>query len=190
LPERTVGEISIRGNSTLSEYYRRPDITQQSMRNGWLNTGDMGYLAEGHLYVTGRKKDLIIVGGKNIYPQDVEAIANGVPGIHPGRAVAFGLPDERLGTEGIVIVAEVLGPDVAGDAIQVERELRRRIVQQVDVALADVRLVGKGWVIKTSSGKLARSANQDKYRREFRRHNGGNRQVDSARAGQSAGSEQ
>jgi len=73
----------------LSTYYLRPEITAQAIQDGWYFTGDMGYLAGGELYITGRKKDLIIVGGKNIYPQDLEAIANTTPGITPGRSVAF-----------------------------------------------------------------------------------------------------
>ncbi len=76
LPDRRVGEIALRSDCMLSGYYRRPDLTAQSIRAGWYYTGDMGYLADGQLYVTGRKKDMIIVGGKNIYPQDLEAIAN------------------------------------------------------------------------------------------------------------------
>jgi fatty-acyl-CoA synthase len=167
LPERHVGEIIIRGNSMLSEYYRRPDLSAQAIRNSWYFTGDMGYQADGHLYITGRKKDLIIVGGKNIYPQDLEAIANQVRGIYPGRAVAFGLMDERLGSEGIVMVCELQGTQ-HDNLIQIERELRHQVVRQMDVTLADVKLVEKRWLIKTSSGKIARSANRDKYVREFK----------------------
>jgi acyl-CoA synthetase (AMP-forming)/AMP-acid ligase II len=169
VPERHVGEIIIRGDSMLSEYYRRPDLTSQAMHHGWYFTGDMGYLADGQLFFTGRKKDLIVVGGKNIYPQDLEAIANQVPGIYLGRAVAFGLFDERLGSEGIIMVCELNGSD-RHDLLQVERELRQQIVRQMDVALADLCLVERHWLIKTSSGKIARSANRDKYLRTFKGH--------------------
>jgi fatty-acyl-CoA synthase len=169
LPQRHVGEIIIHGNSTLSEYYRRPDLTAQAIRDGWYFTGDIGYLADGQLYVTGRKKDLIIVGGKNIYPQDLEAIANQVGGVYPGRAVAFGLIDTRLGSEGIVMVCELNGADHESRN-DIEREVRYQIVRQMDITLADVRLVERRWLIKTSSGKIARTANRDKYLREFRDH--------------------
>lgn len=167
LPERHIGEIAIRGNSMLSGYYRRPTLTEKAIRDDWYYTGDMGYLADGQLYVSGRKKDLIIVGGKNVYPQDLEAIANQVAGIHPGRAVAFGTFDERLGSEAIVMVCEL--SDAAGDdkKQRIERELRRRITQSTDLTLSDVRLVDRRWLIKTSSGKIARLANRDKYCREF-----------------------
>jgi fatty-acyl-CoA synthase len=168
LPERAVGEIILRGNSMLSEYYRRPDLTSQAIREDWYYSGDMGYLAAGHLYVTGRKKDLIIVGGKNVYPQDLEAIANNVPGITPGRAVAFGLPNKRLGSEGIVMVCERNRAVHGTDHNHIEAQLRQQVVRQMDVTLEDVRVVEQRWLLKTSSGKIARTENRDKYLREFR----------------------
>ncbi len=168
LPQRQVGEIVIRSDCLLREYYHRPDITRGAFFDGWYCTGDMGYLAGGQLYVSGRKKDLIIVGGKNIYPQDLEAIANSIPGIYPGRAVAFGVLDQRLGTEEIIMVCE-LSERVSDEVhTQLEGHLRRRVVQELDVALSDARLVEKRWLLKTSSGKIARSANREKYLREFR----------------------
>jgi acyl-CoA synthetase (AMP-forming)/AMP-acid ligase II len=168
LPDRRVGEIALRSNCMLSGYYRRPDLTAQSIRAGWYYTGDMGYLAEGELYVTGRKKDMIIVGGKNIYPQDLEAIANSTPGIAPGRSVAFGLFDKSLGSENIVMVCELEGRENSEEMQKtVEMVLRRRVVQRSEIALADVRLVEGRWLIKTSSGKISRSANREKYIKNF-----------------------
>ncbi len=81
--------------------------TPKAFRDGWYLTGDYGYMAGGEVYVSGRKKDLIIVGGKNIYPQDLETLAMEVDGVHPGRVVAFGVFNEEAGTEEVVIVAEV-----------------------------------------------------------------------------------
>ena len=128
----------------------------------------MGYISEGELYITGRKKDLIIVGGKNIYPQDLEAIANHIPGIYPGRAVAFGLFDERIGSEVIVMVVELQSELDGRTPQEIERDLRQQVVAQTEVTLADVRLVENRWVIKTSSGKIGRADNRDKYLRQFR----------------------
>lgn len=168
LPERHVGEVILRSNSMLSEYYHRPDVTAQSLRDGWYFTGDMGYIADGHLYIAGRKKDLIIVGGKNIYPQDLEAIANNIPGIHPGRAVAFGVFDGRIGSEAVVMVCELADEQSGEDERrEIERLLRLRVVQQSEIALSDVRLVGRKWLIKTSSGKISRAANREKYLAAF-----------------------
>jgi fatty-acyl-CoA synthase len=168
LPDRRVGEIALRSDCMLSEYYRRPDLTSQSLRSGWYYTGDMGYLADGQLYVTGRKKDMIIVGGKNIYPQDLEAIANTTPGLAPGRSVAFGLLDKNLGSEAIIMVCELETKANSEETKKaVEMDLRRRVVQRSEIALADVRLVEGRWLIKTSSGKISRSANREKYIKDF-----------------------
>ncbi len=168
LDERHVGEILIRSDCMLTGYYRRADLSREAFAGDWYRSGDMGYLAGGQLYVTGRKKDLIIVGGKNIYPQDVEALAANVSGIHPGRAVAFGLPDRRLGTEGIILVCELDGHAGAAERKRIESALRQRALQLLDVTLSDVRLVERRWLLKSSSGKPARSLNRDKYLREFR----------------------
>jgi len=168
LADRQVGEIILRSNCMLTEYYARPTITAEAIRDGWYYSGDMGYIADGQVYVSGRKNDLIIVSGKNIYPQDLEAIANTQPGVHPGRAVAFGVSDERLGTEGTVMVCEMENAYQPEEKLAIERELRRRVVQQMDVALADVRLVERKWLIKTSSGKIGRPDNRRKYLQEFR----------------------
>jgi acyl-CoA synthetase (AMP-forming)/AMP-acid ligase II len=165
LPNRRVGEIALRSDFMLSGYYKRPDLSEQAItKDGWYLTGDMGYLANGELYISGRKKDLLIVGGKNIYPQDLEAIANHTHGIHPGRAVAFGVLDDRLGSEKVVIVAEAAD---GADLQKAEQELRAKIVQETEVTLGDLRFVPRGWIVKTSSGKHARRDNREKYLREF-----------------------
>jgi fatty-acyl-CoA synthase len=89
LPERQEGELAVQSDCMLTGYYHRPDATAETMRDGWFLTGDYGYLAEGEVYVTGRKKDLIITGGRNVYPQDIELLAGEIEGVHPGRVVAF-----------------------------------------------------------------------------------------------------
>src|SRR5690606_5267 len=130
--------------------------------DGWYHTGDMGYLAGGELYVTGRKKDLIIVGGKNIYPQDIESLVNEVPGVHAGRVVAFGVFNERLGTEDVAVVAEVDTADPEQQA-DIARAIRSRVTQSLDITARYVHLVDAKWLVKTSSGKVARTANRDKF---------------------------
>jgi fatty-acyl-CoA synthase len=162
LAERKIGEISLHSNSMLTGYYHRPDLTEKAFVDGWYMTGDYGYFADGELYVTGRKKDMIIIGGKNIYPQDVEALVNQVPGVHAGRAVAFGIFDETLGTEEVVVVAEV-DTHSAEDLRTIADEIRRYVTQNTAIALRLVQLVGPQWLLKTSSGKIARAANREKY---------------------------
>ncbi len=160
LPERRVGELQVTSSFMLTGYYERPDLNEKLFQDGWYATGDMGYLADGEVYIIGRKKDLIINGGKNVYPQDLEAIVNTVPGVHPGRAVAFGVYDEREGTELIGIVAEV---DDHSDHHQLAQEIRHAIASQTTVTASYVHLVDDKWLIKTSSGKIARAANRDKW---------------------------
>lgn len=165
--ERTVGEIILRGDSMLSGYYELPDETQKALRGGWYFTGDLGYLAQGELFVSGRKKDLIIVGGKNIYPQDVEATVNEIEGVKAGRTVAFGVFNDKLGTEDVGVVAEIVdqSDETRG---RIQREIRRRVVEALDINARFVHLVEPTWLIKTSSGKIARSANREKFMREIK----------------------
>lgn len=165
LPGRHIGEIALRSDSMLSGYYRRPELTQEAIAEGWYFTGDMGYLADGELYITGRRKDLIIVGGKNVYPQDIENLLNDIEGVHPGRTVAFGILNEQLGTEDIAVIAEV---DTEDDERRsaITREIRTRIAQNTEVTARYVHTVDARWLIKTSSGKVARSANREKFIRE------------------------
>jgi fatty-acyl-CoA synthase len=168
-PDRHIGEIALQSDCMLTGYYHRPDLTEKAFLDGWYLTGDLGYLASGELYITGRKKDLIIVGGKNIYPQDLERLANEVDGVHPGRAVAFGIFDEQAGTEEVVIVAETDDEDgflEREKADRIAEEIRQRVNRGSDVALRYVKIVGRNWLLKTSSGKIARQANRDKYLRE------------------------
>ncbi len=162
LPDRHLGEIIIQSNCLLSEYYLRKDETKKSFIDGWFRTGDLGYLAENELYISGRKKDLIIVGGKNIYPQDIESIVADVEGIHPGRAVAFGVFNDEKGTEDVIVIAEIDKKDIPIKA-QIGDEIRRRVTQRSAVALRHILLVDDKWLIKTSSGKIARHANKEKY---------------------------
>jgi len=166
LPERTVGEIVLRGAYLFSGYYRRKDLTAAALRDGWFRPGDLGYLADGELYVCGRKSDLIIVGGRNIQPDDLEALAGGVAGVLPGRAVAFGVPDAREGTERVVVVCETRPELDPAAREELARTLRRRAARELDVVVGTVHLVAKGWAIKTSNGKLARRTNREKYLRE------------------------
>jgi fatty-acyl-CoA synthase len=171
LPERQVGELAVQSDCMLDSYYNRPDATASAMLDGWYLTGDFGYVANGEVYVTGRKKDLIIVGGRNVFPQDIEALASEVPGVHPGRVAAFGVLNENLGTEEVALVAEVdLSPEQLNDD-QTRQELEDAVRLAVNrgsaVALRYIKLVGPNWLIKTSSGKTARSANREKFLAEL-----------------------
>ncbi len=110
---------------------------------------------------------MIIVGGKNLYPQDLEEVATDVEGVHPGRVVAFGLFNEDAGTEDVVVVAET---DIveAEERRRIATDIRKRVNQGSDIALRYVEVVDRMWLVKTSSGKVARNANREKYLEEFR----------------------
>ena len=166
LPERSVGEIAIRTGFLFSGYHLNPELTAEVMDDGWYYTGDIGYLAKGHLYVCGRKKDLIIKGGQNIHPEDLENIANTVSGIKPGRAVAFGINDPRTGSEKIVMVCELMSGVGQEDRANISRELRRCVFHELYVSLSEVCFVERGWVVKTYNGRMVRSANRMKFIKE------------------------
>src|SRR5262249_60594485 len=132
-PDRRVGAVRVRSVHMATAYHRAADLTAAAFRDGWFETGDLGYVADGELFVCGRRKDLIIVGGRNVYPEDLEGIADAVPGLQPGRSVAFGLFDERLGSERVVMVCELRDPAATDE----ERRrggpgLRRRLPAAAD----------------------------------------------------------
>ncbi|MBZ0280698.1 MAG: AMP-binding protein [Anaerolineae bacterium] len=160
LPERHVGEIAVQSDCMLTEYYKRPDL--RPFHNGWYLTGDRGYIADGEVYIVGRSKDLIINAGKNVFPQDIEAIVNTVSGVHAGRAVVFGVPDAKEGTELIAVVAEVHSED-ADERKRIGGDIRQAVARSSTVTVSYVHLVGEKWLIKTSSGKIARAANREKW---------------------------
>ncbi|NMB62998.1 MAG: fatty acyl-AMP ligase [Chloroflexi bacterium] len=162
LPDRNIGEVLVKSDCLFNGYYNRRDLTEKSFMDGWFKTGDYGYIADGELYITGRKKDLIIVGGKNVYPQDLESIAMEVEGVHPGRTVAFGVFNEITGTEDVVIVAEV-DEQNEEEKEYISREIKDRVTKNSAIALRHVLLVDEKWLVKTSSGKIARAANKEKY---------------------------
>ncbi len=159
LPEREVGELAIRSLSMFDGYRNRQDLTAEVVRDGWYYTGDYGFRHGDEWFVVGRKKDLIIVAGKNLYPEDIENEIATVDGAIPGRVVAFGRYDAETGTEHVCAVAETSVPEPAQQAL---RERIVAAVQRIDVTLSELHLVPPRWLIKSSSGKPSRSANRDR----------------------------
>jgi acyl-CoA synthetase (AMP-forming)/AMP-acid ligase II len=157
-----IGEICIGGDSLFDGYYNRPDLTGAVLRDGFFRTGDLGFCLGEELYVIGRKKDLIIVGGKNIYPQDVEEIVWSHAKIHDGRVVAMGLFNPDLGTEEIVVVAEVDREEDLEYSREIERLVRNAIVAELGVAARAVYIKPPRWIVKSTAGKPARSHTRDK----------------------------
>jgi acyl-CoA synthetase (AMP-forming)/AMP-acid ligase II len=166
LPERVVGEVALQSDCMLTGYYNRSDLTQQAFDGDWYLTGDFGFMMDGELFISGRKKDMIIVGGKNVYPQDLESLTYEVMGVHAGRSVAFGLFDESQGTEDVVVIAEVDSEDPV-EQQKVADAIRLHVTKNSAIALRYVKVVDPKWIVKTSSGKTARSANKEKFLKEM-----------------------
>jgi fatty-acyl-CoA synthase len=158
LTDREIGELEFRGTSVMPGYYNRPDATAAVMHDGWLRTGDLAYTLDGELVVCGRIKDVIIVGGRNVFPEDVEAAASGAEGVRAGNVIAFGISGRR-GQEAVVIVAETK----ADDSAPVRDDVARRVRQSMGLPPTDIVMVGPGTLPKTSSGKLQRSLCRDRY---------------------------
>jgi fatty-acyl-CoA synthase len=155
--EREVGELQIRGTSVMSGYYRRPEATADAFDGEWFRTGDLAYLVDGELVICGRIKDVIIVAGRNVYPEDVERSVAQVDGVRAGNVIAFGVAGRRH--EGVVVVAEAKGEDL----VAMRHDVAVRVQQVTGLAADDVVLVAPGSLPKTSSGKLQRSLCRDRY---------------------------
>jgi fatty-acyl-CoA synthase len=153
LPERCVGEIVVKGPSVMKGYYNRPAETAETLRGGWLHTADLGYMADGHLFISGRLKDLIIRNGKNYYPQDIEHVVTRIESVRKGCAVAFGV--EARPVERLVVVAETRLRDAKALAT-LDREIRQRCHDAFTFPPDDVRLVAPGKIPRTTSGKVRR----------------------------------
>ncbi len=140
-----IGEIALRSPYMLREYIRSPELTRQVIdADGWYYSGDLGFLLDGRLYVTGRKKDLLIVGGRNFYPQDIEEICGRCDGAIPGRAVAFGAEDAALGTQKIIVLVESRA-ESAEEKSRIAAAVRQRVFEELDCPVADVRIVPYMW---------------------------------------------
>lgn len=162
LPERWVGEVAIRSRASFSGYHLNPSATAAVLdSDGWYFSGDMGYRVGDVLFITGRKSDMIIVGGVNIYPQDIETIVAEHPMAVAGRIAAIGVDDPELGTQKILLLFESRSQDPAVLA-DISSFARTEVAQRLNVIVNQIVHVPAGWLIKTSSGKIARIPN---YRR-------------------------
>jgi fatty-acyl-CoA synthase len=166
LGENYAGQILIKSDCLFDGYYNRPDLTAKAIVDGWYHTGDLGFCVDQELYVVGRKKDLIIVGGENIYPQDVEEIAASHRAVHDGRVIAMGVYSPNLGTEEIMLVAEVESEDLLGNSVEIEREIRGQVTAGLGVTVGTVFLKPPKWIVKSTAGKPARAATFEKLQKE------------------------
>jgi acyl-CoA synthetase (AMP-forming)/AMP-acid ligase II/thioesterase domain-containing protein/acyl carrier protein len=163
LAEREIGEILATGPFIFKGYYAMPEESAAALRDGWLHTGDLGYLADGELHLCGRKKDLIIVGGRNLHPHQLEEVAAAVLADRVRLTAAFGVPNPQLGTEMPIIVCEMRQVPDAASGAALERLVREHVREMLQVFVGDVYFVDKGWIVRSTSGKINRAANRAKY---------------------------
>ncbi len=160
--ERVEGRLEFRGPSATLGYYRNPEGTRRLFDGEWLDSGDRAYVAAGEVYLTGRVKDIVIRGGRNIYPHELEDAIGSIPGVRRGCVAAFGSPDPGSGTERLVVLAETRETGTAG-----QDSLRARIVEATVAVLGEppdeVVLAPPHSVLKTSSGKIRRAACREQY---------------------------
>ena len=161
LPERHVGELLLRGTSVTPGYYKRPDATAALFHDGWLCTGDLAYTIDGELVLCGRIKDVIIVGGRNVFPEDIERACATLDGVRAGNVIAFGVEGYK-GKESVVVVAEVR----TDDPPHVREAVHHRTLEVCGLPPRDVMLVKPGTLPKTSSGKLQRAKCRELYLEE------------------------
>ncbi|MEY2974303.1 MAG: hypothetical protein RIR49_723 [Actinomycetota bacterium] len=158
VPERHVGELLLRGTSVTPGYYKRDDATAALFHDDWLCTGDLAYVLDGELVLCGRIKDVIIVGGRNVFPEDIERAVGVLDGVRAGNVIAVGVEGYK-GKETVVVVAEV-----RTDAPESVREaIHHRTLEVCGLPPRDVMLVKPGTLPKTSSGKLQRAKCRELY---------------------------
>lgn len=164
--EATAGEIYVRTPSLFSGYWGAQGFQTHSLKNGWHATGDYGFLAGEELYVIGRFKDIVIVGGNNIFPEDVEAVVNTVEGIYKGRVVAFGVEDRDYGTQSLAIVAEMKTEADEEEVSRLEAAIRKLVLTNIGIAPRHVAVVPERWIVKSTAGKISRRETRERFLRE------------------------
>jgi fatty-acyl-CoA synthase len=160
LPDHHIGKVWCRGTSVMHSYYRDPEATSACMVDGWLDTGDMGYMVDGHLFVVGRAKDMIIINGKNHWPQDIEWAVEQLPGFHQGDIAAFALETES-GEEVPAVLVHCRVSDPA-ERLKLHDEIRDK-VRSITGMNCIVELVPPRTLPRTSSGKLSRAKAKKLY---------------------------
>lgn len=162
LPNRQEGRLQFKGPSATSGYYKNPEKTKELIHDGWLDSGDLAYIANREIYLTGRTKDIIIRGGRNIYPHELEEVVGNIEGIRTGRVAAFGSRDAQSATERLVVLAETRETEQE-KLTKLENEINSRINDLVGLPPDEVVLAPPGTVLKTSSGKIRRAASKSLY---------------------------
>ncbi len=162
LPDRFIGRLEFKGPSVMQGYYGNPEATDKVLRDGWCDSGDYAYTVAGEVHITGREKDVIIRGGRNVYPYDIEQAVGGVPGIRKGCVAVFGVPDPVHGTEKLVVLAETREKD-PGERRSLQSKVNQAAIEVSGLPPDEVVLAPPHTVLKTSSGKIRRAACREVY---------------------------
>jgi fatty-acyl-CoA synthase len=158
------GEIQLQTSCLFEGYWDRHGFRRDVFtEDGWYRTGDFGFTANEEVFVIGRMKDIIIVAGQNIFPEDVEIITSQVAGVYAGRVVAFGVDNEELGTQSIGVVAEMNGEFDPGKVDRMEKEIQSLIIASLGVAPRFVKVVPQRWIIKSTAGKISRRDTRNRF---------------------------
>ncbi len=158
--EGTVGEIAVTSPFLFTGYYGQEEATRAKMRDGWYQTGDLGFIDRGELFVTGRIDDMLVLNGRNYYAHDLEELVSEVPACLPGRCVAISVDDAESGLQSIVLLAEC---SAAADRRAVGAAIKGVILERLGLALSAVVPLRAGQLIKTTSGKISRLKNKELY---------------------------
>lgn len=167
LSQREPGEIQIKAESLFNGYWGNDGFVRNTLsEDGWYSTGDYGFVDDGELYVVGRFKDIIIVGGQNVFPEDVEAIVNTIEGVYPGRVVVFGITDESMGTEAMAVVAELRGAYEPQRASNIERQVKQLVLAAIGIAPRYAYAAPERWIVKSTAGKISRRDTRERFIKE------------------------
>ena len=167
LKEGRIGEVRVRGNTLFDGYHQPQDETNDVLSSRGFLTGDLGFLFDGELYITGRTKDVIIVHGRNYYTHDIEMLVNQCPGVIPGRCVALGVYDSISASESVVVIAESMcSPEEQGE---LSRLVKDQVLNGLDLTIQRAKIVPPKWLVKTTSGKISRKENARKLTNELSR---------------------
>lgn len=158
-----VGEICVRGDFLFDGYYKNHEATAAAFdADGWYHSGDIGFLLDGEIFVCGRKKEMLIIHGRNFYANDIEHAVNDVAGVKPGRTVAFAIYEDETGSEEAVVIVESDLVD-ASAVRDLKRTIKQRVYDVLELGLRRVEVVTPGWLVKSTAGKVSRSENIKKY---------------------------
>ncbi|MDA8095144.1 MAG: AMP-binding protein [Betaproteobacteria bacterium] len=163
--ERTEGRLQFKGPSATAGYFRNPEATRALFDGDWRESGDLAYRADGDIYITGRIKEIIIRGGRNLYPYELEQAVGNLPGIRKGCVAVFGTPDPKTGTERLVVLAETRQAASAREALR--ERINALSLELIGSAPDDIVLAPPYTILKTSSGKIRRAATRDIYERHL-----------------------